>query len=142
MVCVCVCVCVYGDVDVDVYVVQFDDIPVDAISCPDPCLSVCLSGLIYRRDCRPATHARPCVDQLHRPTPVLKYSIPIGVMCCDMMGCVQSGSGEDCWGSLLFSLITVLLKKGAKKGAERALRFDTHGHQRFGLRPNYIIEQL
>ncbi len=88
-----------------VYVVQYDDIPVDAIGCPDPCLE------FTEETVGPQLMRNLVLTNYTRPTPVQKYSIPIGVMGGDMMGCAQTGSGKTA--GFLFPLITVLLKKGA-----------------------------
>ena len=84
---------------------KYDDIPVDVSEgCPEPYLE-------FSKDTIPeALLKNLALTNYLKPTPVQKYSIPIGVSGSDMMACAQTGSGKT--GGFLFPVITMLLKHG------------------------------
>jgi len=53
-----------------------------------------------------------------KPTPVQKYSIPIGVKGMDLMACAQTGSGKTA--GFLFPVIAMMMKRGAAPWPEGA----------------------
>jgi ATP-dependent RNA helicase DDX3X len=56
------------------------------------------------------------LSRFTKPTPVQKYSIPIGIAGGDMMACAQTGSGKT--GGFLFPVITMMTRSGARPSPE------------------------
>ena len=55
-----------------------------------------------------------------KPTPVQKYSVPIGTAGRDLMACAQTGSGKTA--GFLFPLIMSMIAKGGQEAPENARR--------------------
>eukprot|EP01040_Poterioochromonas_malhamensis_P000953 gene953-1010_t len=90
---------------------NYDNIPVEvSAGCPDP-----------YNDFTPETIGDQLIKNLAlmkftKPTPVQKYSIPIGISGGDMMACAQTGSGKTA--GFLFPLIAKMLRTGAMNPPE------------------------
>ena len=85
---------------------KYDDIPVEASEgCPEPYLEFTAEqvGESLMKNCQ--------LSKYLRPTPVQKYSLPIGLAGGDMMACAQTGSGKTA--GFLFPVIANLLRDGA-----------------------------
>jgi ATP-dependent RNA helicase DDX3X len=65
-----------------------------------------------------------------KPTPVQKYSIPIGITGRDLMACAQTGSGKTA--GFLFPTLISLLRSGPPevRAAAARLRRGAHEHCR------------
>ena len=87
---------------------KYDDIPVETSGdgCPEP-LSEFSAEILGAR-----MMANIALANFTRPTPVQKYSIPIGYANRDLMACAQTGSGKT--GGFLFPVIAQLVKNGAR----------------------------
>ena len=84
---------------------QYDDIPVEVSEgCPDPYNEFTLETLGEQ------LLRNVGLANFSKPTPVQKYSIPIGLAGGDMMACAQTGSGKTA--GFLFPIITGMLHFG------------------------------
>ena len=100
--------------------VQYDDIPIETSGrdCPEPLTEFNAEIL---GDKMMANINR---TNFTKPTPVQKYSIPIGYVGRDLMACAQTGSGKT--GGFLFPVIAQMLRNGAippPSGARRSMCF-------------------
>lgn len=95
---------------------KYEDIPVDVMGSNIPASvdSFDESGL----------HSKLMknIERAHykKPTPVQKYSIPIGIAKRDLMACAQTGSGKT--GGFLFPIIHTLLANGVGEDEPRRYR--------------------
>ncbi|KAL0592071.1 hypothetical protein ABG067_000724 [Albugo candida] len=87
---------------------KYDDIPVETSgeNVPEP-ITVFTEVELGPEVCR---NLELC--KYMKPTPVQKYSIPIGLAGRDMMACAQTGSGKT--GGFLFPTLAAMLREGAK----------------------------
>ena len=85
---------------------KYDDIPVEVSNgCPAP------YDVFTEETMGTQLFRNLALSTFTKPTPVQKYSIPIGLMGADLMACAQTGSGKT--GGFLFPVIATLLRKGA-----------------------------
>lgn len=91
---------------------KYDDIPVEMSgeNVPDPVTTFSEEQL------GPEVIRNLELCKYDKPTPVQKYSIPIGLAGRDMMACAQTGSGKT--GGFLFPTLAAMLREGAKPAAE------------------------
>jgi ATP-dependent RNA helicase DDX3X len=88
------------------YFKQYDNIPVEVSKgCPDPYneFTVDTIGAQLLKNL--------VLTKYTKPTPVQKYSIPIGLNGGDLMACAQTGSGKTA--GFLFPLISLMIRNGA-----------------------------
>ena len=85
---------------------QYDNIPVEvSAGCPEPYLEFTVETIGAQ------LLKNLVLTKFAKPTPVQKYSIPIGLSGGDMMACAQTGSGKTA--GFLFPLIATMLRTGA-----------------------------
>ena len=99
---------------------KYDDIPVEVggENCPDPITE-------YSTETLGEDLGLACnLAGFQKPTPVQKYSIPIGLADRDLMACAQTGSGKTA--GFLFPCIIKLLREGPLPEPE------DHGNSRQG----------
>lgn len=85
---------------------QYDNIPVEtSADCPEPYSEFTVDSIGVQ------LMKNLVLTKFAKPTPVQKYSIPIGLSGGDMMACAQTGSGKTA--GFLFPLIATMLKTGA-----------------------------
>lgn len=86
---------------------KYDDIPVETSGegCPEPIAS-------FTEDMvGPQLMTNLALCNYSKPTPVQKYSVPIGLADRDLMACAQTGSGKTA--GFLFPTIVSMLRQGA-----------------------------
>jgi len=86
---------------------KYDDIPVETSGegCPDP-IAAFTEDMV---GAQMMTNLAFC--NYTKPTPVQKYSVPIGLADRDLMACAQTGSGKTA--GFLFPTIVSMLRQGA-----------------------------
>uniref|UniRef100_K3WTV7 RNA helicase n=1 Tax=Globisporangium ultimum (strain ATCC 200006 / CBS 805.95 / DAOM BR144) TaxID=431595 RepID=K3WTV7_GLOUD len=91
---------------------KYDDIPVETSgeNVPDPVTEFKVEEL------GPEVVRNLDLCKYDKPTPVQKYSIPIGLAGRDMMACAQTGSGKT--GGFLFPTLAAMLRVGAQTPPE------------------------
>lgn len=91
---------------------KYDDIPVETSgeNVPDPVFEFSETEL------GPEVVRNLNLCKYSKPTPVQKYSIPIGLAGRDMMACAQTGSGKT--GGFLFPTLAAMLREGARPSPE------------------------
>lgn len=87
----------------------YEDIPVETsgTDCPEPISS------FYDVEIHPALLANVKRCKFSKPTPVQRYSIPIGLSGRDLMACAQTGSGKTA--AFCFPIILGILKSGVQQ---------------------------
>jgi len=95
---------------------NYDDIPVETsgANVPDPI------DTYSEETIGPALVNNVKLCGYTKPTPVQKYSVPIGVEDRDLMACAQTGSGKTA--GFLFPIIMSMLRKGGQEPPDNARR--------------------
>jgi ATP-dependent RNA helicase DDX3X len=95
---------------------NYDKIPIEVSGegCPDP-IDVYTAETIGVD-----LHRNTQLCGYDRPTPVQKYSIPIGEVGRDLMACAQTGSGKTA--GFLFPIIKSMIKRGGTEPPDNARR--------------------
>jgi ATP-dependent RNA helicase DDX3X len=88
----------------------YEDIPVEATGREVPEPIAAFSDV----DLGPALAANVLRCKYNKPTPVQRYSIPIGMAGRDMMACAQTGSGKTA--AFCFPIIASILRAGFQPG--------------------------
>mmetsp|Transcript_8304 Transcript_8304/g.12386 ORF Transcript_8304/g.12386 Transcript_8304/m.12386 type:complete len:616 (-) Transcript_8304:173-2020(-) len=84
---------------------KYDDIPVEVSDgCPEPIAEFSVESI------GEGLYKNVTLSKYLKPTPVQKYSIPIGLAGADMMACAQTGSGKTA--GFLFPSISSMLTHG------------------------------
>ena len=94
---------------------KYDDIPVEAsANCPPPISEFTVESVGEQ------LKKNLILTRYLKPTPVQKYSIPIGITGGDMMACAQTGSGKTA--GFLFPVISLMTRTGGSPPPEGASR--------------------